>query len=44
MSVGAVGLPLLTDEEGDGLRVVGDVGLGAAGARAGVVEGVLERS
>ena len=37
----AVDPPLLADEEGDGLLVVGDVGRVAAGARAGVVEGVL---
>ena len=37
----AVDSPLLADEERDGLLVVGDVGRVAAGARAGVVKGVL---
>ena len=36
--VEAVGDPLLTDEEGYGVLVVGDVGFGAVGAGAGVVE------
>jgi len=40
MSRGAGTLPLRADEGGDGLVVVGDVGLLAVGASARVVEGV----
>lgn len=39
----AVGLPLRADEEGEGLLVGGDVGVGAVGAGADVGQVVLDR-